>query len=60
MVTGVSVTVIATLVVRDAESLTTIVVVPEPWGVTANVFGRVPAATVATAAFCVFALNAPV
>jgi hypothetical protein len=50
-VTGVSVTVIVTLVLRLPESFTRTVVWPAPAGVTVNVLGCVPGATVTTFVF---------
>ena len=59
IVTGVIVTVTETLVLRLPVSRTRIVVWPAPTGVTANVFGCVPGATVTTPMFWLTAVNVP-
>jgi hypothetical protein len=58
-VTGVIVTVTVTLVLRFPESFTRIVVCPAPTGVTVNVFGCVPGATVTTFVFWLVAVKVP-
>jgi hypothetical protein len=58
-VTGVIVTVTVTVVLRFPESLTRIVVCPAATGVTVNVFGCVPGATVTTFVFWLVAVKVP-